>query len=186
MSTQALPIHVSEALQRYGGMYGAAYRDGRLLSEMVELNGAVEIGRIEVPLVGQLRQGYKPGRETREGTLTIQKIDTSWEMELRQFLGISLAERRARRNQGLPFLRAFSVQVEFDDPDALGIEKWQLDGCMIWRLPLGFSITDDIVNREFPFTWEVETPLYAFKKVTGPNGAAAAQYIGTLGQPPDA
>jgi hypothetical protein len=183
MPPVAAPISVSEALWRYGGMYGAAYRDGRLLSEVVEVTGAVEIGRIEVPLVGQTKQGYKPGRETREGTLRIQKIDTSWELEVREFLATSLAQRRANRDAGVPNQRPFSLQIEFDDPDALGIEKWQLDGCLLWRMPLGFSITDDIVDREFPLTWEVETPLYAFRRTTTAAGMPGAQYEGELGVP---
>jgi len=183
MTVAPAPISVSEALQRYGGMYGSAWRDGVMLAEVVEVTGAVEVNRIEVPLTGQTKQGYKPGRETREGTLRIQKIDTSWELDIKKFIGKSLAARREDRNRGVPSVRAFSIQIEFDDPDALGIEKWQLDGCLIWRLPLGFSITDDIVDREFPLTWEDETPLYAFRKVPGAGGMPQAQYEGTLGPP---
>lgn len=177
-------LSVSEALYRYGGMYGAAYRNGRLLSEMVEVTAQIERGRIEVPLVGQSRQGYKPGRESRTGNISIQKIDTFWELEVRQFLHASVAERRRNRDRGIPNAQPFSLQIEFDDPDALGIEKWQLDGCLLWTMPLGFSITDDIVNRQFDLTWEDETPLYAFRRVVGPGGQPAAQYAGTLGAPP--
>lgn len=183
MALAAAPQSVSEALLRYGGMYGSAWRDGKLLSEVVEVSGAAEIGRTEVPIVGFTKQGYKPGRETREGTLRIQKVDTFWEMEIREFMSVGLAERRRLRNAGTPLQRAFSLQVEIDDPDALGIEKWQLNGCLIWRMPLGFSITDDIIEREFPLTWEEEIPLYAFERVTGSGGVPAANYTGTLGVP---
>jgi hypothetical protein len=58
--------------------------------------GNVEINRIEVPLVGQTKTGYKPGRETREGTLTIQKIDARWELEIFKFLNASLAASPGR------------------------------------------------------------------------------------------
>jgi hypothetical protein len=164
-------------LFRFSGMYGAAYRmtaneAPSLLSEVIEVSGAAEINRIEMPLVGQTRNGFKPGRESREGTLRLQKIDTRWEFEVWQFMSQGLAQRRANRDKGLPNLRPFTIQFEYDDPDAVGIEKWQLNGCLIWRLPLGFAITDDVVEREFPLTWESEQPVYAFqaKQSTGPGG----------------
>lgn len=167
-----MPQSVNEGLYRIGGMHGAALRDGRVLSEIVEVTAAIEIGRIEVPLVGSTRQGYKPGRETREGSMTMQHIDTRWEMEIYGFLSQSLTERRAKRGTGEAALRPFSLQLEFDDPDALGYEAWQLDGCVIWRLPLGFSISDELVNREFPITWETERPLSHFERtgVIAPTG----------------
>jgi hypothetical protein len=67
------------------------------------------------------------------------------------------------------------LQLEFDDPDALGYEAWQLDGVVIWRLPLGFSITDDLVNREFPITWESERPVAHFERTgtLAPTGLPA-------------
>jgi hypothetical protein len=166
-----MPVTANEGLYRIGGMYGAAYRDGKLLSEAVEVTATVEIGRIEVPLVGQTRTGYKPGREARDGTINIQKIDGAWEQEVYNFLSQSLADRRANRGTAQGALRPFSLVLEWDDPDALGYEAWQLDGCLLWRLPLGFSITDDVVNREFPLTWEKERPLSLFKRSGGTNSA---------------
>jgi hypothetical protein len=162
----------NQGLYRIGGMYGAAYRDGRLLAEVVEVQAAIEVNRIDVPLVGQTKGGYKPGRETREGTIIIQHIDDTWELEIYNFLSQGLAARRAARGTAAGALRPFSLMLEFDDPDALGYEAWQLDGCLIWRLPLGFSITDDIVNREFPLTWESERPLSAFSRNGGINTAS--------------
>jgi hypothetical protein len=157
-----MPESTNQGLWRIGGMYGSAWRNGIQLAEVVEVNVNVEINRIEVPLVGSTKQGYKPGRESRDGTLSIQKIDTSWEMEVRQFLTQGLAERRRNRGTGRQSLRPFQLQIELDDPDALGYELWQLDGCLLWRMPLGFSITDDILNREYPLTWENERPLAYF------------------------
>lgn len=150
---------ITEALRRYGGMYGSAWRDNVLLSEVVEVSGAVEINRIEVPLVGQTKQGYKPGRESREGTLRIQKIDASWELEIYKFLSQSLAARRAVRGTDDATLRTFDIKIEIDDLEAYAKEVWQLENCQIWRMPLGFSITDDIIDREFPLTWETERPI---------------------------
>lgn len=167
---------VNEGLWRFGGMYGAAYRDNQLLAEAVEVTGAVEINRLEVPLAGQTRQGYKAGRETREGTLRIQKIDSKWELEVYKFLSQGLEERREARDRNEPTLRPFNLILEFDDPDALGVEKWQLEGCLIWRMQLGFSIGDDLVEREFPLTWEKERPLKAFVATAQEGGAPVVNY----------
>lgn len=153
---------ISEALRRMGGMYGSAWRGGKMLSEAVEVSGAVEVNRIEVPLVGQTKQGYKRGRETREGTLRIQKIDASWELEIYNFLSVGLEARRDARGTANAAMPTFDLKIDLDDPDAYGYEAWQLENCQIWRMPLGFSITDDILEREFPLTWENERPLNAF------------------------
>jgi hypothetical protein len=152
---------ITDALRRFGGMYGSAYRDNVQLAEAVEVTGNVEVNRIEVPLVGQTKTGYKPGRETREGTLNIQKIDLRWELEIYRFLSTSLAARRAARGTPAATLRTFDLKLEHDDPEA-GYEAWQMENCQVWRLPLGISISDDIVNREFPLTWESERPLAGF------------------------
>lgn len=183
MPAPAAASNVSEGLYRFGGMYGSAWRDGIQLADVVEVTGAVEVNRVEVPLVGATKQGYKPGRETREGSLRVLKMDTKWEMEIYKFLSANLKDRRRNRDKGIATLRPFQLLLEYDDPDALGIEKWQLDGVLIWRLPLGFSITDDTVDREFPITWESETPLYAFQAKNSGSGVPTAQYFPGYGPP---
>jgi len=176
--------NVNQGLYRMGGMYGAAYGpDGTLLSEVVEVTAAVEVNRIEIPLVGSTKQGYKPGRESREGSLRLQKIDTRWELQVFDFLSQSLAARRVARGTPAAGLRPFTLKLEWDDPDALGKETWQLEGCLIWRLPLGFNITDDIRDLEFPFTWETETPLNSFVRnglVDAVTGLPAVTYPHTV------
>jgi hypothetical protein len=124
-----------------------------------------------VPMVGSTKQGYKPGRESRTGTFRFQKIDSRWERQMFQFLTYSLEARRAARDAGQPTLRPFTLNIRLDDPDALGTEEWALQGCLIWRLPLGFNITDDIIDRELEFTWETETPVETFIR-TGPTDPA--------------
>lgn len=151
-----------DALKRMGGMYFSAWQDGVCLYEAVEVSGAVEIGRIEVPLVGTTRVGYKPGRESREGSLRVQKIDTKWELFVHNFLSQSLAERRAARGTEDATLRSFTLKLNHDDPEAGGREIWQLEGCQIWRLTVGGSITDEAIEREYPLTWTIERNLEGF------------------------
>ena len=154
---------VQDALHRWGGMYGAAYRDGFLLQEAIEVSGNVAVARVEVPLVGQTKTGYKAGRETREGTLRVQAVDSTWSMEIYQFLGQTLAQRIAARGTPSATLRTFDLTLEVNDPEAYDYESWQLEGVQVWQMPIGFSITDDIIQREIPITWETETPVHVFQ-----------------------
>jgi hypothetical protein len=165
-----------EGLLVFSGMYGSAWRDGKLLADVIECSGAVEINRVDVPMVGTERLGHKPGRQTREGVMRVQKRDASWETEVYNFLSQSLDERRAARDAGKAQMRPFSLVLEYDDPYALGRERWQLDGVLIWRLPMGFSIGDDQVEREFPITWETERPLETFRREVGPGGVSVPSY----------
>jgi hypothetical protein len=154
-------------LYRFSGMYGAAYdASGVLLSEVVEVSGTVTRNRIDMPIVGSTRTGYKLGRETREGTIRLQKVDSKWEYNAWTQMSQSLEDRRAARDRGDASLalQPFTLILEYDDPDAVGIEAWRLEGCIAsWAMPIGFSITDDIVERDFPLTWEREAPIYAFQ-----------------------
>jgi hypothetical protein len=158
------PMANNPGLFRFTGMWGQAEdAQGNLLAEVTEVSATAEINRMEVPLVGTNRQGYKPGRITREGTFRVQKIDSKWEMQVWEFISTSLKDRRDARGGPDSFLKPFSLVIGYDDPDALGAEKWRLDGCLLWRLPLGFNIGDDIKDLEFPFSYENETPLKTFE-----------------------
>lgn len=175
--TAAVPQHNSDGLYVFDGMYGSAWKDGKQLADVIEFTGNVAINRVDVPLVGQERTGHKPGRQTREGTMRVQKVDTKWEMQIYQFLSQSLEDRRAARDAGNPMLAPFSLILEYDDPYALGRERWQLDGVLLWQMPLGFSIGTDLTETEFPVTWETERPLEAFQKAVGPGGIAVPNWF---------
>lgn len=170
-----MAVSSTEGMLRFSGLYGVARRaspegvPGPYLGDVTAVEGAVEIGRIEVPLVGRNRVGYKRGRESREGTMRIQKMDTRWEMEVQRALALTLEDRRAVRDGratgpagglGSPF----NLHLVYDDPDALGIEEWVLSGVLLWRLPLGFSMGEELVEREYPITWESEVPFHAFHR----------------------
>lgn len=143
-------------------MYGAAYRDGYLLQEAIEVSGNVAVARVEVPMVGTTRVGYKSGRETREGTMRIQVIDSTWALQVFQFTGQNLSARIAARGTPQATLPSFDLLLAINDPEAYDKETWQLEGVQCWQMPVGFAITDDIVQREIPITWEGETPMHAF------------------------
>jgi hypothetical protein len=137
--------------------------DGHIRAEITNITGTVTIAKIEMPLVGTTRMGVKPGRETRDGSFSVQKVDSHWEKYVYEYLSQNLAQRRANRGKAAGAQRPFVVQVWLDDPDALGVEVWQLSGCLVWNLPLGFNITDDVIDQTFNFGWETERPLETFE-----------------------
>lgn len=164
---------VNEGIQRFSGMYGAAYRGDTLLSDVIEVSGTVEVARTDVPVVGTTRNAYKPGREAREGTIRFHKMDSSWELELYQYFSQTLADRRAARGTPAATLRPFEILIAIDDPEA-GIESVKLQNVLIWRMTLGFSITDELLERELPMTWESEVFIEASRRQIGPNGQYAS------------
>ena len=105
----------AEALKVFGGMYGSAWKDGVQLLEAVEVAAAAEVGRIEIPIVGSTKTGYKPGRESREGTLRVQKKDTKWEHFVHDFLSQSLEERRANRGMDCDALEKHYREMDITD-----------------------------------------------------------------------
>jgi hypothetical protein len=168
----------NEGLSRFSGMYGAAYRGTTLLSDVIEVSGTVEVARIDVPLVGTTRNGSKLGRETREGTIRHHQMDDAWNLELYGYFSQSLEERRAARDAGNgagATLRPFEILLKLDDPD-VGVSAWRLEGVLITRMNLGFSISDDLIEREIPMTWDTERPVDAFTRRVD----AAGQYTHDL------
>lgn len=155
---------INQGSYRISGKYGEAWRDGAQLMEVTGVTAAVAIAQIDVPLAGTNKNGAKDGMITRTGgQLTIQKIDARWENDVYGFIGTDLATLRAMRDAGTPLNRTFSMQVYLDDPGALGIEAWQLDGCRLFNLPLGFQTANDLESRTYDFRWEAEQPIYAFE-----------------------
>ena len=174
----AATIAPNEGAWRFSGMWGAAYRDGRLLMEVTEVTGQLTRNRIDVPLVGRDSTGHKKGRVTRDGSLVIQKIDSKWEIEIWQGIVTTIDARRAARDANQPISTAFSLQVEYDDPDALGMEVWRLNHVQLWDVPIGFNIGDDLVNRQFTMTWESEEPIKAFAvQENTATGVPSAHYL---------
>ena len=174
---------LDEGSYRFSGMWGAAYDEaGNLLKDMIEVSAPLEIGRIAVPLVGTQDEGQKQGRNTREGTISIQKKDSAWELLVYNYSSKSVEERRTARNNGNRFDPSFTLIVTYDDPEALGIERWKLESVRIWRLTLGFSLQDELVTREYPITWRSESPLDAFKEKTQ-GGKPLPDYGGTQTKP---
>lgn len=159
----------ANALRRYGGMWGSAWRDGRMLTDVVRVTGTIQRGRIEIPLVGQEVVGYKPGRRSQEGSIAFQKVDTGWELDVYQAITMDVDELRRARDEGRygELDGTFDLLLKHDDPHAFGKEVWQLTQCQIWQMDLGIDVTEEFIQRELPLTFGKAEPLRTFRVMDG-------------------
>lgn len=150
-------------------MWGAAYRDGRLLTDVVQVTATTQRGRAEIPLVGQQRLGYKPTRNSSEGSIQFQKVDSGWELDVYNAMTLDVQALRAARDSGQygTLDGTFDLLLKHDDPHAFGRETWMLKGCMIWQLDVGINNTDDFLSKELPLTFDEALPQETFRVVDG-------------------
>lgn len=188
-----------DALKRMGGMYGSAWINGVMQTDVIECVPTVEIQRQTIALVGNQSEGYKPTRATRSATLRTQKIDSRWQTFVYNQLAQSLDNRRWWRDnpRGNPAnapggtaapATQFNLKLAIDDPDAYGYEAWQLNGCRIWSFGMGSTQSDDHIENDYPMTWTSETPLATFSVTPGQasagNGTPAPVVVYTAGTRP--
>lgn len=159
----------ANALRRYGGMWGSAWRDGRMLTDVVQVTGTTTRGRIEIPLVGKQRVGHKPGRLSSEGSIAFQKIDTGWELDVYNAMTMDVEALRAARDRGEfgTLDGVFDITLKHDDPHAFGKEVWLLKGCQVWQLDVAINVTEDFISRELPLTYDEAIPQKTFRVVGG-------------------
>jgi hypothetical protein len=158
----------ANALRRQGGMWGSAWRDGVMLTDVVEVSGTTSVGRIDIPLVGQTTVGHKPGRRSSEGSISFQKVDSEWEMQVYRAFTMDVDTLRAARDAGdFSDLGSFDLLLKNDDPHAFGKEVWQLQGCQIWQMDVGMNIGEDFISRQIPLTYELAVPIRTFAVVDG-------------------
>lgn len=165
MASESFP----NALRRFGGMWGSAWRDGRMLTDVVQVTGTTQRGRIEIPLVGRQRVGHKPGRLSSEGSIAFQKIDTGWELDVYNAMTMDVDALRRARDAGEygTLDGTFDLLLKQDDPHAFGKEVWMLKGCQIWQLDVGINVTEDFIQREIPLTYDEAVPLRTFRVQDG-------------------
>lgn len=155
----------ANALRRMGGMWASAWNEqGQMLTDVVRITATVARNRIEVPLVGQQRIGYKPGRMSLEGSIAFQKIDTGWELRIYNATTMDVAALRTARDAGQfgELDGTFNLTIKQDDPHAFGKEVWQLIGCQIWQMELTMDTAEDFIQRELPLTIGDVKPIKTF------------------------
>lgn len=143
---------------RRSGQSGSLWVDGRLQAEVTSVEWTTTVQQIPVRIVGAYREETKPGQETRAGTFRIQDVHDHWGLRVWRFL-----EARRRGDRSAAFFPEFSIITKLADIGAPDISQWQLDGVQLFQLDGGFNITNDLEERDVPFTYRDERPLHAFE-----------------------
>jgi hypothetical protein len=135
-----------------------------MLTDVVRVTATIARNRIEVPLVGQQRIGYKPGRQSMEGSIAFQKIDTGWELRVYEAMTLDVDALRAARDAGRfgELDGLFNLKLTEDDPHSFGKEVWQLRDCQIWQMEITMDTAEDFKQRELPLTIGSVNPLRTF------------------------
>jgi hypothetical protein len=139
------------------GRGGTAYRDGRMLGEVIAVEWDVEAEQIDVLIAGGWRNEAVAGAESRNATVRMQDIDDRWRLEAWRFFA---ARRRGDFSYAVP---EFNLVTKLSSPGAPDETRWQLLGCQVFSYSGGYSNEDDVLTREMPMRFRDDAPLHAFE-----------------------
>lgn len=115
------------------GTFGQAFIDGVWQTNVNHLEAKVAIEKRELNLVGTEWTKHKKGRKTGTGTISGYKVSSAM----------------IQRDFG-----KFEIISKLDDPEAYGMERIRLTGCMMDEMVLANWTAGEEVMDETPFTFE--------------------------------
>jgi len=143
------------------GRSGRVLRDGEWLANVMDVSATMTIDRMEVRRAGDYWVQYKAGEFTGEGTITIDKVNSDFEVEFINYVNGVDINGNPLDTRSLP---VFDLMVNLEDRGIPGItfnddgeaesghESIILKCVNIWSLPLGYSMTD-LLSRDLDFTF---------------------------------
>lgn len=155
--TANLPAHA-----RRSGRAGTVWEAGQMLGEVVSVEWGVEIEQVAVQIPGTWQDDTKPGAETRRGTFRFQDVHDKWALRVWRFI-----QARKRGERSAASIPVFDIIVRVDDIGAPAITRWGLYGCQLYQFDGGFSLDDDQLIRDVPFSFRSEEPLDSFEYTPG-------------------
>lgn len=142
---------------RRRGRSGQAYTpSGVFLGEVTGVDWTTEIAQIDVEIAGSWRNEQIPGAETRTGTFRHQDVDDRFKLLVWTYVD---ARRRGDRSALPP---EFDLIVAIDDTHSPAATRWILKGCQLYQYSGGYSMDDDLITREIPFSYRDDAPLDSF------------------------
>src|SRR4051794_3123652 len=84
------------------GNYGEIFHNGHYQGDIRSFTGRLAIERREIPRAGTNGLVYRRGRISRDGSITLGKVDSRFEALLIGYANMSEDEKRRRRGQGEP------------------------------------------------------------------------------------
>ena len=145
------------------GNYGEVFYKGVYQGDLTDFSGTVVIAKQEIPVAGTDRVVMRRGRVARDGTLTIQKVDSRFEALILGYAGKTPQERREARGEGKALMPSVELIIKLADPDSWGTEEIQLLGVKFWQTSIGFA-PNAMVTNAIPVTWEHEHLLNAIPR----------------------
>lgn len=161
------------------GNYGEIYHNGKYQGDLRDFSGRLAIERREIPRAGTTGIVHRRGRVTRDGGLRIGKVDSRWEDMFFKTAGMTEAEKRRRRGQGIPVVDDAQLLIKVDDPDSWGSEEIMLFGVKFWEIPIGFT-QNDMKELDIPCTWTSEELVKAIPRPGNKQGGKATYNSGDI------
>lgn len=132
------------------GRSGFVYVGGDWVATATEITATLSVDNMEIRRAGDYWLRHKPGQISGEGSLTVEKVNSSWEANF-----INYINGTSNRPP------TFDIEMVLNDPGMPTEERITLKEATFWSIPLGFSI-DDILTRELDFTFygvSLDTPI---------------------------
>lgn len=140
------------------GRSGRVFRNGEWLANVTEISATMTVDRMEVRRAGDYFVKYKAGEITGEGSLTFDKVNSTFDKEFIDYINGVPGPDGTRaltpftllltlEDRGIPNI-AFNTNGEAIS----GHEAVLLSGVNFWSLPLGYSMTD-MLSRDMDFTF---------------------------------
>lgn len=142
--------------RRIDGIYGEVWQEGQYQGDIMELQGSIQIEQRQIPRAGTTATVFRRGRVTRQGQLTLGKVDSRFEQLIIGWASYSVEDRRRLRSLGHNPWPDTWLTVKLDDPDSWGLEEIQLRGVKFWEISIGYG-QGDLITQSLPFTWESES-----------------------------
>lgn len=131
-----------EALRAINGTYGAAYHEGKHMTNVNKVKASVEIQKEEIKFSGDRWVRHKVVATKGKGAAS----------------GVKMTSDMIRLNSPVANSRNKSVRTELlyklDDPEAFGVERVRLLNVMFDDITLANSEPGKVIEEELPFTFE--------------------------------
>lgn len=123
------------------GRAGKLFLDGDWVATCTEFSATITVDNMEIRRAGDYWLRHKPGQITGEGSMSVEKVNSSFEKAFIDYINSNESD-----------IRSYVLQATLDDPGMPNPERVTLQEVTFWSVPVGFSI-DDIVTRDLDFNF---------------------------------
>jgi hypothetical protein len=164
MALQYYPLH---------GRWGTVTVDGAECAEVTDVEGEVQINRVDVLQAGNRWKGYLPGEIEGSGSMTVMKANSWFEAFIYDWVSNGPASGNS----------SFKISLTLEDPHYETLpednewgnnESVTLDGCQFWNLPVGYQ-RGSVIQRRYNFTFSglsIASGIKAIRPGSEPSATA--------------